>query len=172
MPEVSGKIVFKVDPISESILMDSGKCISSENITEILRLCGVNLAEVQLEGETNVDFDTHSLSLQLDREYNLESKPSRKADYIVAEVEGEQWRGFSKILVDSNSPIEIYSKTDDEYGTSFLFSKTSDGKKLSTYWEESDYDEEEMEEYGLEPNPGLDNWTNTLPKSVQALFDC
>lgn len=150
MAEESGIVVIKgpEDLLKEFLVAKDSNC------SALLR----KLAEVA--GIEKSDFD---------RETYLFDSIEMRSGYLKIEYSGPEWSYITNLIVNEGSGVQIYSRSNDEYGIYSFFALTSKGKKF-VYTIDSDNEKYEGQEGSEEAIVHVNQWLSLIPKKVNSVF--
>lgn len=106
---------------------------------------------------------------ELDHEAYLFHSAVIRSGYLKIEYSGPEWSYLVKLIVNAGKGIQIYSRSNNEYGLYGFFALTSKGKKF-VYTIDSDNDNLEEQEGSEEAIDNVNQWLSLIPKKVNSAF--
>ena len=89
--------------------------------------------------------------------------------YAVIDYDCADWRAFSELFVNDANGLELYSRTNDEYGTAAFHCLNADGDRFH-FWFDQGGDLCDIEGYEDEVMAKIDKWVSMLPDDLKAGF--
>ena len=89
--------------------------------------------------------------------------------YAVIDYDCADWRAFSELFVKEAKDLELYARTNDEYGTTAFYALNGDGERYH-FWFDQGGDLCDIEGYEDEVMEKIDQWTAKLPETLKAAF--
>jgi len=96
-------------------------------------------------------------------------KVSVEGGYAVIDYDCADWRAFSELFVNEANGLELYSRTNDEYGTAAFYSLNGGGERYH-FWFDQGGDLCDIEGYEDEVMEKVGRWIAALPDDLKQAF--